>query len=131
MNVAVDKGVKKMGKRILVVDDSIFIHEEIKRYLAGSDYEVAEWVKTGEHALEIYDEVKPDFVTMDVIMAGADGIDITRELVQKWPDAKVIVVTSLAYPETETEAMVAGAIAVLYKPFTKEGLLEILNQNCE
>lgn len=117
-----------MKRRLLIVDDSAFIYEEIKNMIKDSEYEVAQWVKTGEHAIEIYEELKPDIVTMDIIMSGADGIDITREIVDRWNDAKVIVVTSLAYEETEEEAKKAGAKGVLYKPFTKEDILKTLNQ---
>lgn len=126
-----DKGANKMKKRLLVVDDSIFIYEEIRSLLKDSDYEVVQWVKTGEDALDVYEELKPDFVTMDIIMSGADGIDITREIVNKWKDAKVIVVTSLASDEIKEEAKAAGACDILYKPFNKEGLLDILNKNCD
>lgn len=130
-SINADKGANSMKKKVLVVDDSIFIYEEIKALLKESNYEVVKWVKTGEDALDVYEEVKPDFVTMDIIMSGADGIDITKEIVDKWNDAKVIVVTSLASDEIKEEAKAAGACGILYKPFTEKGLLEILDNNLD
>lgn len=130
-SINADKGANNMKKKVLVVDDSIFIYEEIKALLKDSSYEVVKWVKTGEDALEVYEEVRPDFVTMDIIMSGADGIDITKEIVDKWNDAKVIVVTSLASDEIKAEAKAAGACGILYKPFTEKGLLEILDKNLD
>ena len=54
-----------MAKRVMVVDDSRIQEVQIRSLLEGTDYEVAQYCRSGEDALAVYDEVKPDVVTMD------------------------------------------------------------------
>lgn len=57
-----------MKKKLVIVDDSIFVYEEMKRLLADSTYDIAGYAKTGEEILEIYANILPDVVTMDIIL---------------------------------------------------------------
>lgn len=114
-------------KRLMIVDDSRFVFEEMKFMLAESDYEVVGYSKSGEEALELYGEILPDIVTMDIILPGIDGLDTSKMILEKWPDAKIVVVSSLAYDETMESAELIGAKHFLFKPFEKDQLLEILD----
>lgn len=117
-----------MSKRLLIVDDSVFIWEEMKNILRNTDYEVVGCAKTGEDALELYEAVRPDVVTLDIILPGMDGIDTAKMMLRKWPDAKIIIVSSLAYDETMDEAKDAGACDFVFKPFDSKQMLEVLNR---
>jgi len=122
------EGSKGMAKRVMVVDDSRVQEVQIRNLLEGSDYEVVCYCRSGEEALERYDGVKPDVVTMDIIMPGLDGLETAQAILEEYPEARVVMVSSLAYDETFDEAKAIGAKAFLDKPFDKETLLAALDQ---
>lgn len=117
-----------MKYRVMIVDDSMVVYSGMKRQLADSEFEIAGYCRSGEEALAQYESIKPDLVTMDIVMPGMDGLETSRELLERWPDAQVLVVSSLAYDETITIAKSVGAKGFLFKPFDKEALLDGLRQ---
>ena len=117
-----------MKKRLMVVDDSRVLEYQICRLLEGTDYEVAAYCENGEEAIERYDEVRPDIVTMDIIMPGIDGLEAAQVIAEAHPDARIIMVSSLAYDDTIQEAEAIGAKLFLYKPIEREALLDALER---
>lgn len=120
-----------MAKRIMVVDDSRMICMQMKNLLQGTDYEVAAYCRDGEEAVAQYGEIAPDLVTMDIIMPGMDGLEAAQAILEDYPDAKIIMVSSLAYDDTFTEAEQIGAKGFIDKPFEKEKLLEVFQSALE
>lgn len=117
-----------MSKRVLIVDDSAFIYEEIKFLLEGTDYEVVGYAKNGAEAYQMYGELLPDLVTMDILMPGLTGLETSELILGKWKDARIAIVSSLAYDDTLEEAAALGIKHFVYKPFDKEALLEALDE---
>jgi len=115
-----------MKKRIMVVDDSSFILEELQYILKKSDYEIVGFAKSGEEAIELYEKLQPDAVTLDIVLPGIDGIDTAKQIRSRWPDAKIIIVSSLAYDDTMEEASRAGACDFIFKPFDSHQILNAL-----
>lgn len=109
--------------RIMVVDDSRVVYAEMQKMLKDSEIEIAAFCRSGEDALERYEEVKPDLVTLDIVMAGIDGMETCRKLKERWPDACILMVSSMAYTDIVDRAAAMGAAGFLFKPFTKENLL--------
>ena len=107
-----------MAKRVMVVDDSRVQEVQIRSLLEGTDYEVVHYCRSGEDALAVYDEVKPDVVTMDTAQA----------ILEEYPEAKIVMVSSLAYDDTFEEAKAIGAKGFIDKPFDKEKLLGALDK---
>lgn len=120
-----------MTKTLLVVDDSIFIYEELKRIAENIGFTVVGWAKDGESAIAMYEQLKPDLVTMDIILPGIDGLDATRMLLQRWPDARVVVISSLAYDETIKESAEVGARGFIFKPFDDKDVIPALMAACQ
>lgn len=117
-----------MAKRIMVVDDSRMIHLQIRQLLKESDYEVALCCSDGETAIAQYGEIQPDLVTMDIIMPGMDGLETARAILEEHPDARILMVSSLVYDDTISEAREIGTKGFLYKPFERETLLDALDK---
>lgn len=117
-----------MSKRVFVVDDSVFILEQIKEILNETEFEVSGYAKDGETALEIYDQVKPDIVTLDIIMPGIDGIDTAKMMLKKWPDAKIIMMSSLGDDEIIEQAKQIGIQHFICKPFEENTLIDVLKE---
>lgn len=123
-----ERGGYMMKKRVMVVDDSRIQELQIRNLLKDTDYEVVAYCRNGEEALDSYGKVTPDVVTMDIIMPGMDGLETTRALLEDYPEAKVVMVSSLAYDETYDEAQELGAKGFLSKPFSQKQLLETLDR---
>ena len=85
-----------MKHSIMVVDDSRVVYAEMVKMLSDTDIEIVKFCRSGEDAISEYENVKPELVTMDIAMPGMDGLDAAEELIKRWPDAKVLMVSSLA-----------------------------------
>ena len=81
--------------RILVVDDSPFVAAQITELLGKENYEVVGHALSGEQGIKMYEELKPDLVTMDIIMPGIDGIEAAVEILKKDPAARIVMLSSL------------------------------------
>ena len=117
-----------MGKRIMVVDDSRMVALQLQNLLDGTDYEIAAYCRNGEDAIAQYGQVQPDVVTMDIIMPGLDGLETAQAILEDHADARIVMVSSLAYDDTFDEAKAIGAKGFIDKPFDKGQLLEALEK---
>ena len=93
-----------MKKQLMVVDDSRMMELQICKLLEGTEFEVAAYCENGEEAIERYEEVQPDLVTMDVIMPGIDGLETAQIILEEHPEAKIVMVSSLDDEDTIHEA---------------------------
>jgi DNA-binding NarL/FixJ family response regulator len=113
--------------RIVVVDDHpLFLQGVVDSFSLESDFEIVGQADTGEQALEIIREVKPDVAVLDVNLPGINGQQVTRQIVAEGLPTKVILLT--AYDDTEQviHAMRAGAYAYCAKDVQPEKLSEIV-----
>ncbi|MBQ3078260.1 MAG: response regulator [Clostridia bacterium] len=116
-------------KKILVVEDSRLTFELLRRALAGHEtYRVELFCKNGEGLLELYQQHRPDLVVMDIVMEGASGIEMTKKLVAAYPEARVVMLTSLSYQEVKENATQAGAVGYIQKPFKAEQVIRVFDQ---
>lgn len=112
-----------MSKKIMVVDDSRIVQLQLQKILAETDYEVVACCQSGEEAVELYEKVRPDLVTMDILMPGMDGLEAARVILEAHPEARILMVSSLAYDDTINEASKIGAKGFVYKPFDREKVM--------
>lgn len=116
-----------MKKTIMIVDDSILTRNEIEHFLGGTDFEIICQCRNGEEALETYERVKPDIVTMDIIMPGMDGIKTSKCLLDQYPDANIVIISSLAYDKTlQMVKDLDPSIPFVFKPINKSYFIEAL-----
>lgn len=112
-------------KRILVVDDSSFAYNEIMEIVPPEEYEVVGHAKDGEEGIRLYEELKPDIVTMDIIMPGIDGMEAAKEIIARDPSAthKIVMLSSLCDMDTLEEVHALGMKHLIPKPIEKDILL--------
>ncbi len=107
--------------RVLVIDDDPGVREYLEALMSRQGYEVAA-VAGGEEALERLAEIRPDLVTLDVVLEGMDGIETLRRLKKRLPEVPVIMLSGHGQARTIVEAMRLGASDFLRKPFEVEEL---------
>lgn len=108
---------------VLVVDDSAIMRINIKSILAQAGHNVVAEAETATQAYCEYQKYHPDLVTMDINMPGISGIEGTKKILQTYPDAKIIIVSSLEQKNQVVDALEAGALHYVLKPITMEKLL--------
>ncbi|MEK6675765.1 MAG: response regulator [Planctomycetota bacterium] len=109
-----------MATRVLIVDDAKFMRHMIKTILLGMGYEVVGEACDGEEACTKYKELKPDIVTMDVVMPKVGGIEALKAIRAGDPSAKVIMISAIDQREPLMEALKHGAVDYVVKPFEKD-----------
>lgn len=114
-------------RRILVVDDAKVIRMVIKQILTRHGFQVAGEAGNGREALEKYKELKPDAVTMDIIMPEVDGIQGLKEILAFDKQAKVIMISAIDQRDSLTDAIRNGATDYVVKPFEDDRMVTALN----
>ncbi|MFB3918019.1 MAG: sigma-54-dependent transcriptional regulator [Terriglobales bacterium] len=105
-----------MAYSILVLDDEALTLRTISRALRDEGFEVL-LAMTGEEALKIYAEERPDLVMLDVVLPGMDGIEVLRNIKKQNPSAIVVMMSAYHMVDRAVEAMKLGAYDYLIKPF--------------
>ncbi len=113
-------------KKILVVDDAKVIRMVIKQILTRHGFQVAGEAGNGREALEKYKELKPDAVTMDIIMPEVDGIQGLKEILAFDKQAKVIMISAIDQRDSLTDAIRNGATDYVVKPFEDDRMVTAL-----
>ena len=110
-------------EKILVVDDTDFMVKVLEDIFAGEGFHVTT-ARSGEEALELYEQELPDLVTLDVVMPGMDGIAALRKLRVLDPSAKVVMVSAVGLEAKVMEAFRMGARNYVLKPFERDKVLD-------
>ncbi len=113
---------------VLIVDDAAFMRMMLKDILSKNGYEVLGEAENGKVAVSMYEELKPDVVTMDITMPEMDGITAVKEIKKASPDAKVVMVSAMGQQAMVIEAIQAGAADFIVKPFQPDRVLEALGK---
>ena len=120
-----------MSGKVLVCDDAKFMRMMISTILTDAGWTVVGEAENGHQAVEKYKELGPDIVTMDMVMPEMGGMDALREILVDDPSACVVMCTAVGQDHLIAEANELGARGTLLKPFTPEGLLEIMKKALE
>ncbi len=116
------------SKRVLVVDDSVFMRDIIKDIFAAGGFEVVGEAGNGVEAVEKFKDLKPDLVTMDLVMPYRNGIDATREILRQDQRALVVMCSALGQETMVMEAIEAGAVDFIVKPPRAEDVLAVVKK---
>jgi len=111
-----------------VVDDAAFMRMMLKDILLKGGFEIAGEATNGAEAIRLYQELKPDLVTMDITMPEVDGIAAVKEIKKIDPNAKVVMVSAMGQQAMVIEAIQAGASDFIVKPFQPDRVLEALKK---
>ena len=113
-------------KRVLIVDDSVFMLALIRTVLENNGYQIVGQAETGTMAVKLYKELGPDLVTMDITMPDMQGLDALREIIAFDSAAKVIMVSAIQQEQMIVLAENNGAKGFVVKPFLEEQVLRVI-----
>jgi len=113
-------------KRVLIADDSQFMRNSLKAILEKCDCEVIAMAENGAQAVSKYKELKPDLVTLDIVMPQLNGFETLKMLRSLDPNVKVIMVTSISSQEDVLKCKDLGANYYLIKPFEETKVIETI-----
>ncbi|MEE8702543.1 ANTAR domain-containing response regulator [Bifidobacterium crudilactis] len=122
--VADSAGIEEIseGRTVVVAEDEALIRLDIVEALKDAGYDVVGQAASGQEAVDLTKELKPDVVVMDVKMPGRDGISAATEI-GKDNIAPVVMLTAFSQRNLVEKAADAGAMAYVVKPFVPEKLL--------
>ena len=115
-------------RRLLVVDDALFMRKLIRGVAAEAGWEVVGEAANGEEAVALYDQLQPDLVTMDLVMPVMGGLEALRQIRALDPEAQVVVVTALDQKQALMDSIRDGAIDFIVKPFERRRVRNLLSK---
>lgn len=114
---------------VLVVDDHALMRVGLANVIATAPgLSICGEASNGAHAIELYRELRPDIVLMDLRLPDTNGVSVTASLCQEFPAAKVIIISSFALDEEIYDAISAGARAYLLKTIEADQLIEVIRK---
>lgn len=110
--------------KILIVDDASFMRGSLKYIVENAGHVVVGMAKDGREAVELYSKLKPDLVTLDILMKEMEGLSALKAIMRDDPEGKVIMVTAIGHEEKQEEALKLGASGYIRKPFKQTKIVD-------
>ncbi|MGE6537562.1 response regulator [Bacillus luti] len=113
--------------RLLIVDDQAFIADSLEQVLdQHADFTIVGKAKDGREALEYCEQFPPDIVLMDIRMPGMDGLEALLEMKQRWPDIRIVLMTTFEDSLQAATALEHGAEGYVLKSIHPREMIEVL-----
>ncbi|PRO64266.1 response regulator [Alkalicoccus urumqiensis] len=113
---------------LLITDDAAFMRMTLKKMVTDAGYDVIGEAENGQQAVELYNEHKPDLVTMDITMPEMNGIEALEKIKAANPDAKVVMCSAMGQQNMVVDAIQKGAVDFIVKPFDEARIKESLEK---
>jgi two-component system, chemotaxis family, chemotaxis protein CheY len=120
-----------MRKTVLIVDDVAFVRKTLATILSENGFDVVGEAANGTDAVEQYHRLRPDVVTMDIVMPKMSGIEATRKILKSSPEAKIVMVSAMGQETLVMESIHAGAKDYVLKPFSADEVVRTLTHCTE
>ncbi|MGL4343633.1 MAG: response regulator [Cellulosilyticaceae bacterium] len=118
--------MKLQEMRVLVSDDSLLMRKKLKDMVAAMGVGEVLEASNGQEAIDLYKEQEPDMVFMDIIMPEKTGIEAIQEIMEAYPNAYIVIVSSIGTKNKLKEAIKAGARDFLQKPIQQDKVEEMI-----
>lgn len=117
-----------MSKKVLIVDDAVFMRMKLRDILEKNGYEVVDEAQNGLEAIEKYKASSPDLVTMDITMPEMDGVEALKNIKAFDANAKVVMCSAMGQQAMVMDAIRAGALDFIVKPFDTDRVISALDK---
>ncbi len=106
-----------VSNQLMIVDDSLIMRMKIKEIATGSGWNIVAEAKNGEEAVLLYEQHKPDLVTLDMVMPKMDGLNALVAIRKIDSQAQVVMISAVDQKEKLSKCIESGAIDFIVKPF--------------
>lgn len=120
-----------MGKKVMIVDDALFMRNMLRGILEEDGFEIVAEAADGAEAVLKFRDVRPDIVTLDIIMPVKNGIEALREIMAIDQNAKVIICSAVGQESLVQKAQSVGARDFILKPFNPDRVKEVIRRVAE
>ncbi|HET6508877.1 MAG TPA: response regulator [Baekduia sp.] len=117
-----------MMARVLVVDDAAFMRKMVTDALSGGGHEIVGEAANGAEAVQRFQELRPDVMTLDITMPEKDGLAALKEIIAVDPGAKVVMCSALGQESKVLESIKLGAKDFVVKPFQADRVLSAIEK---
>jgi len=112
---------------IMIADDSDSIRLVLKDILSIDNHNIVGEAKDGAEAVELFSQIIPDLLLLDLAMPKKDGLTVVQEIIAQHPTAKIILITASDDQKTIQKVLDSGGISYLSKPFSFNTVLKIIS----
>ncbi len=113
-------------KTVMIVDDSPYIVFELETILEEMGFDIIARAETGEDAVQMAKDFKPDIITLDIILPGISGIDALKQIIAEFPQTKIVMISAAGSREILFECLRSGAVDFIDKPFVKQKIFDTM-----
>ncbi|MDY6794972.1 MAG: response regulator [Actinomycetota bacterium] len=117
-----------MTATILIADDALFTRMMLRNILTENGYTAIVEAENGTEAIWNYDRWKPDLVIMDINMPEMDGLTAVKNIMNMDPEARIIICSALGQHQLMKEALEAGVLDFITKPFQPGKVVEVIEK---
>ncbi len=118
--------INTMGIKLVIVDDAPFIREAIRNMISGTEIELIAEAEDGESAISVAEKTNPDVIMMDMVLPKKNGIEAAKKILESNPSAKIVACSTEGQESLLIQAIDAGCVSFLAKPFRSEELLRAI-----
>ena len=115
--------------RVLIVDDALIMRQRIKDIALQAGWQIAGEAQDGVEAVALYQQGRPDLVTLDIVMPKMDGVTALRQIIECDPTACVVMLSAVDQKDKLAECIETGATDFIVKPFEKTSLLQLFQSH--
>ena len=116
-----------MAKTVMIVDDVAFVRKTLAQILTKAHYQVIAEAQDGQEAIQMHRKLRPDIITMDIVMPKMGGLEATRKIMEIDREAKIVIVSALGQEHLVMESINAGARDFILKPFSAAEITRALD----
>lgn len=128
VGVSTGGGARSGGAKVLIVDDSPVMCAFLQKIFTENGYEVVGVAGDGVEAIEKFEETQPDLVTLDIIMPKMKGTEVLERILERKPDAKVVMASSVSDARTVMKCLKVGAKRYIIKPYDQGAVLDAVEK---
>jgi len=115
-------------KRVLIVDDSPVMRNMLAKFFGDNGFEVVGMAADGVEAIEMFEQHNPDIMTLDIIMPKMRGTEVLEKIMTRYPDAAVVMASSVSDAKTVMKCLKIGAKQYILKPYDEDKVMTAIKK---
>lgn len=116
------------GQRVLIVDDSPIMRQALIKIFSDEGFEVVGEAADGEEAIAMFESLRPDLTSLDIVMPKLRGTEVLEKLMAKYPDANIIMASSISDARTVMHCLKIGAKQYITKPYDETKIMNAVKK---